>query len=298
MDTVIGSDDPKAISYVSTHHNEKGLHYLSKGKVGKAETHFHKALNSDPRSAAAHNNIGNMMLSRHELYQAAWEFQRAAELAPRAIEPLVNLGLVHEEGDQLEEAADYYRCALELDPNNAIAVGNLTRVLVKLDADTAEIHSLLKHLIFVDSRPDWIEWAEELVATRYSLSVGTRGQPQEPQTNVRSPFQPPQPQSLVMPESMQWAPEAISPSGGNPGPSYRPSENAPVDDLPGPIRTVPPSLNPLRETDGAQNFELRSGQNYEPSVTSPVNSFQLVAPATPYSPPYSTPSPANIGVKP
>ena len=52
MDTVIGSDDPKAISYVSTHHNEKGLHYLSKGKVGKAETHFHKAINSDPRSAA------------------------------------------------------------------------------------------------------------------------------------------------------------------------------------------------------------------------------------------------------
>ena len=297
IDTIIGPDDPKAISYVSSHHNGKGLHYLSKGKLGKAETHFHKALNSDPRSAAAHNNIGNMMLSRHELYQAAWEFQRASELAPGSIEPLVNLGLVHEEGDRLEEAADYYRQSLDLEPNNAIAVGNLTRVLVKQDADSAEIHGLLRHLIFVDSRADWLEWAEELIATRYRIDGRPRGQLQNQSMDAHR--QPPQPQALVMPDTNQWVPESISPSGVNFGPGYWPNGNEPLDTLPSPMQSnsPPPALNPLRLPDGAYvpNVGPATGsfftQGAEPG---PNSSFQLVAPVAPYS----LPNNASPGVRP
>jgi hypothetical protein len=254
IDTVIGSDDPKAVSYLSTHHNDKGLHYLAKGKVGKAETHFLKALNSDPRSASAHNNIGNMMLSRHELYKAAWEFQRASELAPNEIEPLVNLGLVHEEGDRLDDATDYYRRALELAPNNAVAVGNLARVLVKQDADVEEIHGVLKHLVFVDSRPDWLEWAEELIATRYSLQPSPRGRSQSP-TASEPVRQSSQPQTLVMPETIHWIPEAITPSKDNPTPFTLPNTREYEDSLPNPIRTIAPPVNPFR-TEGSPSFEL------------------------------------------
>jgi Tetratricopeptide repeat len=297
IDTIIGPDDPKAISHVSSHHNGKGLHYLSKGKLGKAETHFHKALNSDPRSAAAHNNIGNMMLSRHELYQAAWEFQRASELSPGSIEPLVNLGLVHEEGDRLDEAADYYRRSLELEPNNAFAIGNLTRVLVKLDADSAEIHGLLKHLIFVDSRADWLEWAEELIATRYRIDGRPRGLLQnQPMDDHR---QPPQPHALLMPDTNQWLPEPISPSGVNLAPGYLPNGNESLDTLPVPIQSnpTPPALNPLRLPDGAYlpNAGPASGSFFtQGGGPSPNSNFQGVAPVAPTS----LPNNASPGVRP
>ena len=237
------------------------------------------------------------MLSRHELYQAAWEFQRASELAPGSIEPLVNLGLVHEEGDRLEEAADYYRQALELEPNNAIAVGNLTRVLVKQDADSAEIHGLLKHLIFVDSRADWLEWAEELIATRYRIDGRPRGLLQnQPMDGHR---QPPQPQALVMPDTNQWVPESISPSGVNLAPGYWPNGNESLDTLPAPTQQnlPPPALNSLRLPDGTYvpNAGPASGSIFtQGSGPSPSSNPQLVAPVAPYS----LPNIASPGVKP
>ncbi len=288
MDTVIGPDDPNAISHVSSNHNGKGLHYLSKGKFGKAETHFHKALNSDPRSAAAHNNIGNMMLSRHELYQAAWEFQRASELAPGAIEPIINLGLVHEEGERLDEAVNYYRRAIEMEPNNAIAVGNLARVLVKLDADSLEIHGLLKHLIFVDSRCEWLEWAEELIATRYSLTGRPRGQFQAQSTDGSYQPQTPHGESLIMPEAIPWSPELNSPPGVNPGSNYWPSSNEPIDNLPAPLQPnpLPPSINALRPREGADVPSASQGYGSLfplENVAIPMRNFQVVAPAAPIS---------------
>lgn len=295
VDTVVGLDDPKAISHVSTHHNGKGLHYLSKGKFGKAEAHFLKAVNSDPRSAAAHNNIGNMMLSRHELYQAAWEFQRSSELSPTAIEPLINLGLVHEEGDQLDEAAEYNRQAINLQPNNAIAVGNLIRVLVKQDADALEIHGLLKQLIFIDSRPDWLEWAQELVATRYSLEGKPRSQLQSPNTDGSFEPQPPQQQALIMPETIQWVPESNSPADLKAAPGYWQNGNEPIDDLPAPFRADPQTMSPnsLRPVDGAFRPNSESGYgSFIPQGTypNPSSAIQLVAPISPYSLP-SSPNP-------
>ncbi len=149
--------------------NEKGLKYLAKGRVDKAEVHFQKALQLNPNSASAHNNLGNLLLGRHELYLAAWEFERAAALAPTDVIPLVNLGLVYDEAGRLDDAVRYYQEALELDPNNAIAFGNLLRIYVKQEGDPEEIHTMLRQLIFIDSRPDWVAWAEDLLATRYAL---------------------------------------------------------------------------------------------------------------------------------
>jgi Flp pilus assembly protein TadD len=149
--------------------NVRSVKYLAKGRVDKAEFHLQKALAIDPNSAEVHNNLGNLLFSRHELYQAAWEFERASSLAPNSSFPLINLGMVFEVAGQLERAAEYNRQALEIEPNNAIALGNLARTTIKMDGDPFEITSMLKHLILIDSRPDWIEWAEDMLETRYAI---------------------------------------------------------------------------------------------------------------------------------
>jgi tetratricopeptide (TPR) repeat protein len=160
------------IAPLAIHHNSKGLKYLGQGKTAKAETHFLKAIDYDPKFAAAHNNLGNMLLARRDLYQAAWEFQRASELEPNGMEPLINLGLLHEEADRLEEAAEFYLQALQIDPRSPIAVGNLVRVKVKQESDQIEIHSMLRDLVLIDTRLEWIEWAQDLLATRYRPDYG------------------------------------------------------------------------------------------------------------------------------
>ena len=174
----VSTVDARQTSPKALYHNNRGLKYLTHGKTGKAETHFLKAVELDPGFAAAHNNLGTMHLSRRDLYQAAWEFQRASQLAPNNVEPLLNLGMLHDEADRLEEAAEFYQQALEIDPRNVIALGNLTRARVKQDYDPTEIHSLLHELVLLETRPDWLEWAQELLATRYRTDYGVR--PQEP----------------------------------------------------------------------------------------------------------------------
>ena len=172
-DSIHSSIASREISPKAIYHNSKGLKYLSHGNTGKAETHFLKAIDYDPAFAAAHNNLGNMLLSRRDLYQAAWEFQRASELEPNSIEPLVNLGLIHDEADRLDEAAEFYQQALKVNSRSPIALGNLVRVRVKQDHDPTEIQSMLQELVFLDTRRDWVEWAQELLATRFRPDYGS-----------------------------------------------------------------------------------------------------------------------------
>lgn len=203
----LGSRNENKASVPSRHHNNKGIRYLNHGKLAKAETHFRKASDSDPTSAAAHNNLGTMHLGRRDLYSAAWEFQRAIDLAPRSIEPLVNLGLVFDEAERLDEAADKYMQALAIDPNHSMALGNLVRVRVKQDADPLEIHSLLKQVVFIDTRVEWVEWAQVLLTTKYrmdaipTLEVPMPSNPEElpMPLSVPPPISPPLEQKIDLP---------------------------------------------------------------------------------------------------
>ncbi len=236
FDSVVEGDDLNNVSPVSTKHNNRGLRYFSKGKIAKAESHFQRALNSDPRSAAAHNNVGNMHLARRELYQAAWEFQRASELAPNRIEPLINLGLVHEEADRLEEAADYYRRALETSPNDPVAAGNLARTLIKLEADPSDVNALLRHLVFIDSRPDWVQWAEELLATRYRLDFIPIDSSQTVPATMSF--------DSIPPETILLAPQPNSPSNLNLGGQTDSLPNVNVSPIPSRQELLPSPLAP------------------------------------------------------
>lgn len=242
------------ISHKAIYHNNKGLKYLSQGKTGKAETHFLKALDYDPAFAAAHNNLGNMYLSRRDLYQAAWEFQRASELEPNSIEPLINLGLLHDEADRLEEAEEFYLQALQVDPRSAIALGNLARVRVKQESDPIEIQSMLRDLVLMDTRPEWVDWAQELLATRYRSDYGA---------GLSNPvFNPgtPNGQSSPVNPAYPMGSYGSNPVNSNPlrpeevAPSYPQTSNGPTfEQIPTPVLIAPQPMPTLMDIPNYQN---------------------------------------------
>ncbi|MEQ1828852.1 MAG: tetratricopeptide repeat protein [Pirellula sp.] len=287
FDSTVGS---RETSPFAIHHNKKGLKYLAQGKTGKAETHFLKAIDFDPAFAAAHNNLGNMLFARRDLYQAAWQFQRAAELEPDSIEPLINLGLIHDEADRLDEATEFYQQALEIDPQNPIAIGNLARVLIKQDHDPTEIQSLLRDLTFLDTRIEWVEWAQELLATRYRSDYGMKpSTASDPARSPESTHGMPQPYDHKLPPNLH---ESNAPSQNtlgplnieqvlpvphnltNPGSAAPKSQSSIEPMLPTPIKAAPiitPSLMDISPNYSAGNSSLI----VKPAAPNPnTNAFQ------------------------
>lgn len=203
--------------------NAKGLRAFEKQNLEGAEKHFRDALVQNTNYGPAHNNLGQVLLARHELYTAAWEFELAANLMPERVEPIINQGLVYELAGRHDRAEEFYRLAYEMEPRNGEAIGCLARILIKQDAQPLEIHHLLKELILHESRPDWVYWAEELVATRYrddGLQVvvaleefqGLQNAPHSPSGAV--PQRLPQSVPMAIPETLPLPnghPEANSP---------------------------------------------------------------------------------------
>jgi len=247
----VSTVDARQTSPKALYHNNRGLKYLAHGKIGKAETHFLKAVEYDPGFAAAHNNLGNMYLSRRDLYQAAWEFQRASQIAPNSVEPLLNLGMLHDEADRLEEAADFYLQALEIDPRNTIAIGNLARVRIKQEYDPTEIQGLLRELVFLETRPDWLDWAQELLATRYRDDYGVKPSVAGPQMPLGQNAVQWMEQGALQFPVPPWQQEPIQPQ-------------LPIEDLPQPVQSAPRSLPTLMDIPSIPNgiapFVVKPGQ--------------------------------------
>lgn len=143
--------------------NKRGLKMLDCGKMGKAEKAFQESLAADVTFAPAHNNLGWLYLSQRKLYLAAWEFDYAAKLLPNRPEPLNNLGMVHEKAEQFDCAVEVYAKAHDLRPNNPLYLGNLIRAGLRKGDSVATVTPLLKELIAIDNRPEWVAWAKELV---------------------------------------------------------------------------------------------------------------------------------------
>lgn len=239
------SESNETASWGARRHNALGIKSMNHGKFAKAELHFQKAAELSPRYAAPRNNLGNVCLAREELYNAAWHFERAAELAPFSPEPLINLGLVHERAGQLGQAEEAYRLASEVSPSNPQIIGNLARVLIKSDGDPGEIHLLLKQLMFIDTRPDWLDWADSLLSTRF------RGE-----AEVLSPELPEGPQESLSFNRERQSVESrsiIGPGDVEEIRSYSTSEpEAPIELLPH------PSLN-RRTSDNQSSIDPNSG---------------------------------------
>ncbi len=142
------------------------MRHIKKSNWAKAEIKLKEILADYPDYAPAHNALGDLYLRRGQLYSAAIAFDRARELLPDQPEPLNNLGLVHEQAGRLDEATSYYYQARMLDPTNQYVLGNLARIKVQQDEWNEELGTLLKEVVFLDTRPAWRQWASETLAIR------------------------------------------------------------------------------------------------------------------------------------
>lgn len=142
----------------------RGVKYVDRGELEKAEAAFEKAIEADMMFGPAHNNLGQVYLQQKKLYAAAWEFQYAIKLMPRRPEPRNNLGIVFETAGKLDQAVDAYEKAQELEPDCAEFIGNHARARIKRGDRNGTTRRLLEELIMRDTRPTWVTWAQEKLA--------------------------------------------------------------------------------------------------------------------------------------
>ena len=121
------------------------------------------------------------------LYLAAWEFEYAIKLMPDRVEPINNLGMVYEEVGKLEKAIEMYSMAYTIDPQNPEVIGNLTRCSLRRGDSVEQVRPLLEDLVFLDSRPEWVDWAkEQLVFSQVKTSQNVNAPTPEPSSSVPS----------------------------------------------------------------------------------------------------------------
>lgn len=143
---------------------DRANHHLERGHSKKAETLFREAIELNPDSGAAYNNLGLIHLQRRELYEAASAFGQASMLTPESGLPHYNLGIALEEGGLLHEAITHYELAHSMEPTRPEFLGNLIRARIASGDVSDEVGHLLRQLIVLDKRPEWIEWARDELA--------------------------------------------------------------------------------------------------------------------------------------
>lgn len=131
----------------------------------KAEQHLQQALVADVTFGPAHNTLGVLYYLRRQFYLAAWEFEYAAKLMPDRAEPFYNLGLVYEHADNLERAIFYYEKCVSLKRNDPRYLGSLAAARLKADEPLEAVRPLLEQLVFLETRPEWVYWARQLINT-------------------------------------------------------------------------------------------------------------------------------------
>jgi Tfp pilus assembly protein PilF len=144
--------------------NTRGVRYVECGHFGKAIRSFEAAIAADSDFGPAHNNLGLVYYESGDLYLAATEFETAARMMPDRADPYGNLGLALESGGKVEEAIAMFETAHDIEPMNPVYLGNLIRARMRRgDADDT-IRMQLKQLLFIDTRPEWIEWTQDQLA--------------------------------------------------------------------------------------------------------------------------------------
>jgi len=145
-------------------HLNKGVHLVEKGKLPHAATSFQRAIDIDPSNGSAHNNLGLVLYEQRHLAKAAAEFEAAAQLMPQNATPLYNLGMTLEAAGKGFEAVDYYHQAYQLDPRNPIYLGNLVKTRIRLGDNDESVIGQLQELLFIETRPEWINWINDQLA--------------------------------------------------------------------------------------------------------------------------------------
>ncbi|MFK7819925.1 MAG: tetratricopeptide repeat protein [Planctomycetaceae bacterium] len=146
---------------IATATTTKATSHLANGDVAKAEPYLKKALKADRRYAPAHNNMGLLHYERNDLFRAALSFQEAMRFDPQSPEPQNNLGLTFEVAGRPQAAIEHYQAAYDLAPTNPEFLGNLLRARLRSGETPFEMREELRQLLFIERRPEWIDWIEE-----------------------------------------------------------------------------------------------------------------------------------------
>lgn len=206
-------------------------------KLAEAEVHLQKAMVADVTFGPAHNTLGVVYMLRRQLYTAAWEFEYAAKLMPDRVEPIYNLGQLFEEADKLDNAIVYYEQAMALAPRDPAVIGSLACVQLKNGQTLDEVRPLLESLVFLDNRPEWIEWARDQLGRKPIQFVGSA-------TDSES--------ATEIPKSTPKLLHDLKPESVAPTVPTRPELNSldvPSHDVPDPVPPPPPGLDSARIDD-------------------------------------------------
>ena len=111
-------------------HFQLGYSYAGLKRPADAKTEFSRAIELDPKMAAAHLNLG-LVLMESDPGGAAEAFLNAAQLQPAESRPRFLAGFSLEHAGKLTEAAEQYRSALVLAPNDFEIHFALGRVLLR-----------------------------------------------------------------------------------------------------------------------------------------------------------------------
>jgi tetratricopeptide (TPR) repeat protein len=205
--------DPNHDSELARVENQRAISLLEKGKIEKAEQSLQQALIADVTYGPAHNNLGKLYFSQGKYYLAAWEFEYAVKLMPHRAECQNNLGLVYEAVGKLDEAIDAYTLAFGMDGKNPVIIGNLARARVRRGDTDRIVEQLLNDLRLYDTRPPWLQWANERLALGPLPATDTDSAPRRPppplsthetaDDDLGEPIRPPVP-DVEPPEELPW----------------------------------------------------------------------------------------------
>lgn len=208
-----GQIDPQAAA-AAEELLQEAEHDLDHDRPEKARQRLEEALRLNPTLGPAYNNLGLIYFGRRQLYEAACAFNETIPLMPDSGIPHNNLGLTLEAGGRIPDAIMQFEQAYALDSRNAEFLGNLVRARIASGEVSDTTIALLQELLFLESRPEWVTWAEEELAIHIpkalsavtqvngQLPAGGTGVNSHPPATPTLPLAPPAPDGdvpLVLP---------------------------------------------------------------------------------------------------
>jgi Tfp pilus assembly protein PilF len=152
-------------------HYLKGVRMFDHGKLPAAEEAFERAISLDYENGSAHNNLGLIYYQQRKLPEAASEFEIATQMMPEDATPWNNLGMTLEAAGKGHESLEYYHQAYELSPRKSLYLGNLVRTRIRLGENDESVIEQLRELLFIEKRPEWIEWTNDQLALKMNPNL-------------------------------------------------------------------------------------------------------------------------------
>ena len=105
-------------------HIRRGIRAKEEGKMEEAIQEYSKAINKDPRNAAAYNNRGIVYDDLEQYEKAIEDYNKAIELDSNYAAAYNNRGVIYNALGQYEKAIECYTQAIKLDPKYKTAYQN------------------------------------------------------------------------------------------------------------------------------------------------------------------------------